>query len=171
MPEATPQPPAGVPSRVLGSTRAQLVYFAAAALYFELAIIRFTAAEVLYLGYFSNFILITAFVGLGVGFLSLRRGIILDDAIPFALLFIFALVLVSEFDVNILRDHFGLFFFGNISGRAGLPGALLMVILFLSTAIFFAAVGARVARTFVLFMPLQAYTWDIAGSLQRHPRP
>lgn len=151
--------------RGIMSRRSQLVFLSAAALYFELAIIRFTAAEVLYLGYFSNFILITAFVGLGVGFLSLRRGIILDDVIPFALLFIFSLVLVSEFDVNILRDHFGLFFFGNVSGRAGLPGAVLLVILFLSTAIFFVAIGARVARTFVLFEPLQAYTWDIAGSL------
>lgn len=155
----------GVSSHEWRSRRLQLACFAAAALYFELAVIRFTAAEVLYLGYFSNFILITAFVGLGVGFLSLRRGIILDDIIPFALLFIFSLVLVSEFDVNILRDHFGLFFFGNISGRAGLPGALLMVILFLSTAAFFAAIGARVARTFALFEPLQAYSWDIAGSL------
>ena len=170
MAEQTPHSPTGVRSEGIpalspGHRRAQLVFFAAAALYFELAIIRFTAAEVLYLGYFSNFILITAFVGLGIGFLSLHRGIIFDDAIPFTLLFIFSLVLVSEFDVNILRDHFGLFFFGNISGRAGLPGALLMVILFLSTAIFFAAIGARVARTFVQFEPLQAYTLDITGSL------
>ncbi|MGH8248495.1 MAG: spermidine synthase, partial [Gammaproteobacteria bacterium] len=135
------------------------------ALYFELAIIRFTAAEVLYLGFFSNFILITAFVGLGVGFLSVRRGIRLDDLVPFALLFIFALVLVSEFDVKMLANHFGLFFFGNVQGRAGLPGALLFVILFLAAAGFFAALGSRVGRAFTLFEPLQAYSYDIGGSL------
>lgn len=145
--------------------RLQLIFFAAAALYFELALIRFTAAEVLYLGYFSNFMLITAFVGLGVGFLSFRKGIHLDDTIPFMLLFIFALVLVSEFDVNILRDRFGLFFFGNVAGRAGLPGAALMLILFLASAMFFAALGGRVARAFAAFAPLQAYTLDITGSL------
>ena len=143
----------------------QLVAFAAAALYFELAIIRFTGAEVLYLAYFSNFILITAFVGLSVGFLSVRRKLELDNVIPFTLLFLFALVLASEFDVNILRNHFGLFFFGNVSGRTGLPGAVLMVVLFIAAAAFFCAVGARVGRAFAGFTPLQAYGYDIFGSL------
>ena len=52
----------------------QLVFYAAAVLYFELGIIRFTAAEVLYMGFFSNFILISVFVGLGLGFLAARRA-------------------------------------------------------------------------------------------------
>jgi spermidine synthase len=152
-------------AQALNGAAPRLVFSAAGALYFELAIIRFTAAEVLYLGYFSNFMLITAFVGLGVGFLSHRRGIDLDDVAPLMLLFIFALVLVSEIDVSVLRDRFGLFFFGNISGRAGLPGAVLMVVLFLATAAFFAAVGARVAAAFSEFRPLTAYTLDLCGSL------
>lgn len=143
----------------------QLLLFAAGALYFELAIIRFTAAEVLYLGYFSNFMLITAFVGLGVGFLIQSRGVELDDLIPFMLLFIFGLVLVSEIDVSILRDRFGLFFFGNVGGRAGLPGAALMAVLFLASAAFFAAIGARIAAAFAGLAPLRAYSLDVAGSL------
>lgn len=142
-----------------------LALLAAGALYFELALIRFTAAEVLYLGYFSNFILITAFVGLGVGLLAASRDVDLGQALPFTLLFLFALVLVSKFDVDILRNHFGLFFFGNVTGQAGVPAALLMVVLFLATAAFFAAVGARLGVAFMGFAPLQAYTWDVAGSL------
>jgi spermidine synthase len=157
--------PRRAPAALNSRRAAQLVFFAAGALYFELAIIRFSAAEVLYLGYFSNFMLITAFVGLGVGFLSHRRGIDLDAAVPLMLLFMFALVLVSEIDVSVLRDRFGLFFFGNVAGRAGLPGAVLMVVLFLSAAAFFAAVGARVARAFSEFAPLTAYTLDLCGSL------
>ena len=142
-----------------------LVMLSAGALYFELALIRFTAAEVLYLGYFSNFILITAFVGLGVGFLAAGRQLDLGQALPFTLLFLFALVLVSKFDVDILRNHFGLFFFGNIAGQAGVPAALLMVALFVVTAAFFAGIGARLGATFAYFAPLQAYTLDISGSL------
>lgn len=142
-----------------------LVLLAAGMLYFELALIRFTAAEVLYLGYFSNFILITAFVGLGVGFLAAARQMDLGQWLPFLLLFLFALVLVSKFDVDILRNHFGLFFFGNIAGQAGVPAALLMVVLFVSTAAFFAAIGARLGAAFLEFSPLSAYTWDVAGSL------
>lgn len=142
-----------------------LALLAAGALYFELTLIRFTAAEVLYLGYFSNFILITAFVGLGIGFLAAHRRLDLGQLLPCTLLFIFALVLVSKFDVDILRNHFGLFFFGNVTGQAGLPAALLMVVLFLATAAFFAGIGARLGAAFASFAPLQAYTWDVAGSL------
>lgn len=143
----------------------ELIAFSAAALYFELAIIRFTAAEVLYLGYFSNFILISSFVGLGLGFLSARKNIDFDGYLPFLLLFLFSLVLVSRFDVEILKNHFGLFFFGNIKGRAGLPGALLLVILFIATVMFFLCIGRRIALVFMTFKSLRAYTYDITGSL------
>jgi hypothetical protein len=142
-----------------------LALLAAGTLYFELALIRFTAAEVLYLGYFSNFILITAFVGLGVGFLAANRHMDLGQWVPFVLLFLFALVLVSKFDVDILRNRFGLFFFGNVTGQAGVPAALLMVVLFAGTAAFFAGAGARLGLAFMGFAPLAAYSWDVAGSL------
>ena len=143
----------------------QLVFFSAAALYLELAIIRFTAAEVLYLGYFSNFILISTFVGLGLGFLSVNKKNDFHIYIPFILLFMFSLVLVSEIDVSILKDHFGLFYFGNVQGRAGIPGAILLFILFLSTVFLFIGIGNRIACAFKYFVPLKAYTWDITGSL------
>jgi len=143
----------------------RLVCFAAASLYLELAIIRFTAAEVLYLGFFSNFILISAFVGLGLGFLSARRGLELGRFVPYCLLFVFALCLVSKFDANVLRDKFGLFFFGNVAGRAGLPGSLLLFILFVATAGLFAGLGDLIGGLFPRFSALHAYTLDIAGSL------
>ena len=143
----------------------ELIAFSAAALYLELAIIRFTAAEVLYLGYFSNFILISSFVGLGLGFLAKKELESLDYSLPFFFLFLFSIVLVSEFDVSILKNHFGLFFFGNLQGRAGLPGALLLVILFVTTVFVFAGIGRRIAIAFKQFTPLKAYSLDITGSL------
>ncbi|MBN2358712.1 MAG: spermidine synthase [Deltaproteobacteria bacterium] len=143
----------------------QLVTLAAASLYFELAIIRFTSAEVLYLGYFSNFIMITAFLGLGIGFLSVPRAIPLERVMPGALLFLFALVLVAPFDVTALKNHYGLFYFGNIEGESGLPGVVLLVVLFFSTAVIFAGLGRSIGALFGHFTPLAAYTLDILGSL------
>ena len=143
----------------------RLISFAAASLYLELALIRFTAGEVVYLGYFSNFILISAFVGLGLGFLSVDKKVDLDKYIPILILFLFALVLASKFDVDILRNHFGLFFFGNIKKPVGLPGAVLLVILFLTTVFIFAGIGNRIADAFKIFKPIKAYTLDIFGSL------
>lgn len=146
----------------------QLFLFAAAVLYFELAIIRFASSEVLYLGYFNNFVLLSAFVGLGLGFLSAKTlsseaGALRGFGI--SLVFIFALILVARFDVNFLKNHDGLHFFGNVLGTSGLPGWLLLVILFFSIVSLFFVLGREVGRLFGYFKPLQAYALDVGGSL------
>ena len=143
----------------------ELAAFSAAALYLELAVIRFTGGEVLYLGYFSNFILISTFVGLGLGFLSINSRFAADRYLPFSLLFLFALVLSAKIDVDILRNHFGLFFFGTVKGRAGLPGALLLFVLFITVGMVFMGIGRRIALAFGRFQSLRAYSIDITGSL------
>ena len=43
-------------------------------LFLELALIRWLGANVLYLGYFSNLILLGSFLGIGLGFLIDRPG-------------------------------------------------------------------------------------------------
>src|SRR5687768_10791756 len=115
----------------------QLVLFSAAILYLELAIIRYTSAEVLYLGFFSNFILVTVFVGLGLGFLSSQQPK-LEHATayyyPVLFVFLFALILVTRFDVDFLKDHDGLHFFGNVLGSSRIPGWILLPVLFFVVA-------------------------------------
>ena len=143
----------------------QLTLLAAASLYFELVLIRFTSAEVLYLGYFSNFVLISAFAGLGLGFLASGRSFRLEKFYPFTLLFLFAIVLVSQFDVDFLTNRGGLFFFGNVKGQSGLPGVVLLPVLFVSVVAFFVILGQQIGRAFANFSSLKAYTLDIAGSL------
>ena len=44
------------------------------ALFLELLVIRWTGSHVLYLSYFSNFVLLGCFLGLGVGSLTARRS-------------------------------------------------------------------------------------------------
>lgn len=128
-------------------------------------VIRFTAAEILYLGFFSNFILLTAFVGLGMGFLLSNTKLELKSYFPFALVFLFSLVLISNFDADILRSQKGLFFYGFDSKEGGLPAVVLLPILFVTTAFMFAALGQQTGRLFKYFSPLKAYTLDIIGSL------
>jgi SAM-dependent methyltransferase len=143
----------------------ELVAFAAASLYLELAIIRFTAAQVIYLGYFSNFVLLSAFVGLGTGFTAAGRKTELLRALPYLLLFLASAVLVAVFDVSFLRNRGGLFYFGNAMGSSGVPGTVLLPILFLTIAGLFAAIGQRIGRLFGEFEPLVAYSLDVGGSL------
>ena len=43
-------------------------------LFVELALIRWTGANVLHLSYFSNFVLLGSFLGIGLGFLRARHA-------------------------------------------------------------------------------------------------
>src|SRR5688572_5960231 len=56
----------------------QLVAVSAAALLFELAFIRYANSTVQILAYFTNFLVISAFLGLGVGSLLRKRNWMLD---------------------------------------------------------------------------------------------
>jgi hypothetical protein len=50
--------------------RLRLLLSSALMLFLELALIRWTAANIVHLGYFSNFVLLGSLLGVGVGFLS-----------------------------------------------------------------------------------------------------
>ncbi len=54
--------------------RAQLVLTAFLMLFVELALIRWLGANVLYLAYFSNVVLLGSFLGIGLGFLWTSRS-------------------------------------------------------------------------------------------------
>ncbi len=149
----------------LRRTSLRLVCLAAASLYLELAVIRFTSAEVLYLGYFSNLILITAFLGLGLGFLSVKNKRPISRLYPFLLLFLFSIILVAPFDATALKNRHGLFFFGNVEAASGLSGPTLLAILAITSIGLFATIGRMVGGVFVELKPLRAYTLDIGGSL------
>lgn len=132
-------------------------------LFVELALIRWTGSNVLYLSYFSNFILLASFLGIGLGFLLADRSWNLFPLAPFALLALVAFVRI--FPVQIDRSGSELIFFGALGTRSGLPPWLTLPVLFLGVAGIMALIGQGVARTFRRFAPLEAYRLDIMGSL------
>src|SRR5256885_6357503 len=52
-----------------GLLKARLLGLSFLMLFVELALIRWTGSNILYLSYFSNFILLASFLGIGLGFL------------------------------------------------------------------------------------------------------
>ena len=52
------------------NVRARLVLSSGLMLFLELALIRWLSANVVHLGYFSNFVLLGSFLGVGLGFLA-----------------------------------------------------------------------------------------------------
>jgi Spermine/spermidine synthase domain len=132
-------------------------------LFVELALIRWLGANIVYLSYYSNFVLLGSFLGIGVGFLRARSRVSLFPWAPVALALLVLFVL--RFPVQISHTSGKqLIFFGPLK-TTGLPTWLMLPVIFLAVAAVMAMIGEGVARTFVRFRPLDAYRLDIAGSI------
>ena len=88
----------------------RLVLLSGLMLFVELALIRWTGSNVVYLSYFSNFVLLGRFLGIGLGFLRGTSRIDLFPYAPLALAILVGAVLV--FPVEIDRSGSDLIFFG-----------------------------------------------------------
>ena len=142
--------------------RVRLVLLSFLMLFVELALIRWTGSNVIYLAYFSNFVLLGSFLGIGIGFLRARARVDLFSYAPIALAFFVGFVLI--FPVEIDRYGADLIFFGAYK-PTGLPLWLTLPLIFGAVAAMMAMIAEGVARTFVKFDALEAYRLDIAGSI------
>jgi hypothetical protein len=150
----------GSPGRAL---KLRLLALSFLMLFVELALIRWTGANVVYLSYFSNFVLLGSFLGIGLGFLRARSRVNLFPWASVALALLIGFVLV--FPVQINRAGNQLLFFTSTLKTTGLPTWVTLPILFLAVAAVMMMIGEGVARTFVQFRPLDAYRLDILGSI------
>lgn len=131
-------------------------------LFLELALIRWAGSNVLYLSYFSNFVLLGSFLGIGIGFLRAGARRRLFGYAPLALAALVAFV--RAFPVEVRSTGSDVIFFGIVE-RTGPPGYLVLGIIFVAVTAAMAFVGEGVARTFAEFPPLEAYRLDLLGSL------
>ena len=130
-------------------------------LFVELALIRGAAANIVYLTFFTNFILLASFLGIGIGFLR-SRSADLFRWVP-ALLAAIALYVVL-FPATIgFRDGQPLFV--GLRGGWVIPEPISLAIVFLMTTAVMACVAQRVAQLFSMFRPLEAYRVDVLGSV------
>jgi hypothetical protein len=141
----------------------RLVLLSFLMLFVELALIRWLGANIVYLSYYSNFVLLGSFLGIGLGFLRARSRINLFGWTPVALTLL--VLFVQRFPVQISHTTGKqLIFFGALK-TTGLPTWLMLPAIFLAVAAVMAMIGQGVARTFIRFTPLEAYRLDILGSI------
>src|SRR5688500_5668706 len=88
----------------------RLVLLSCLMLFVELALIRWTGSNVVFLSYFSNFVLLGSFLGIGIGFLRGRAKTNLFPWAPIALAFFVGFILI--FPVQIDRSGSDLIYFG-----------------------------------------------------------
>ena len=131
-------------------------------LFLELALIRWTAANIVHLGYFSNFVLLGSFLGVGVGFLRVGRTSRAPLYFPVCLALLVAAVL--RFPVTVDRSGSDLIFFTSLH-TSGPPPWLALPLVFVGVAVVMAGPGELVGRCFTQLGRLDAYRLDLLGSL------
>ncbi|MBV9543143.1 MAG: hypothetical protein JOY61_02055 [Chloroflexi bacterium] len=137
-------------------------------LYAELLCIRWMPAHVRFLSYFTNFILLASFLGLGVGILSVRssRRLPLGPK-TFSLVFLFAAILIALTRFELKIGSAGVLYYGaGESGSAPPENALVLPAAFLLVSLLFVCIGRPLGVLLgQVTPPLRAYGMDIVGSL------
>src|SRR5205085_1613049 len=145
-----------------GSGRARLFLLSFLMLFVELGLIRWTGAYDIYLAFFTNFVLLASFLGVGVGFLRARAEEDLFRGAPWVLAALVAFLAV--FPVEGGKVHGRLHFVGAF-GWPALPQWISLPIVFALSFATMAAIAQGVARAFARFEPLEAYRLDVLGSV------
>ena len=131
-------------------------------LFLELALIRWLGANVIHLSYFSNFVLLGSFLGIGAGFLISRKS---WSVWPVSMPLLSILVVgVLCFPVTIERTGSDVIYFTSLEAN-GPPAWLALPIIFAMVAIVLAGPAEVVGRCFGKLPPLAAYRYDLIGSL------
>lgn len=152
------------PVPILAGPHARLFLTSATILFVELLLIRWIPANVIYVGFFSNFILMASFLGIGLGIL-LGRARSQVPVSPFSLVLLALVILVYVAQVNIRftpddRVLFGL----ELNSSADVNVVVLPLVIAFVTALL-AALALPLGGMLRSLPPLRAYGVDIAGSL------
>ena len=140
----------------------RLLWASGLMLFLELALIRWLGSNIVHLSYFSNFVLLGSFLGIGAGFLISRKS---WSVWPICLPLLAVLVIgVIYFPVSIEREGSDLIYFTNLQVE-GPPAWLALPVIFVLVAIILAGPAELVGRCFAQLRPLSAYRYDLIGSL------
>ena len=134
-------------------------------LFLETALIRWMPAYVRLLAYFSNFILLASFLGIGVGCLLAGRRRNLFVWFPLIQFAVIAAVDRLRLEVALPSTSTIYFSSGTTSSVVPVESTLLLPLLFMSVAVLFVTVAHRMGRELSGRPPLRAYVINLLGSL------
>jgi len=131
------------------------------ALFLELMVIRWAPAVVRLIAYYANLMLISSFLGLGVGAIIGKTRKSLFGFLPALLLTNIVFLLLAHFVTMPSAASESRFY----APTPALVRYLCLIAIFFSNAIVFVPLGQRIGRLFDTLPPLHAYSWDLGGSL------
>jgi len=140
----------------------QLFAVSFVSLFLELMLIRWSPAVVRLIAYYANLLLISSFLGLGIGAMQgLRRKSLFGLFPPLLLLHVGVLLLCRQ--AILPGSGLELRFGGEEHAR--LLNYAVLVGVFLANAAVFVPLGQRIGSLFESLPALKAYAWDLSGSL------
>jgi hypothetical protein len=151
-------------SLLINGVRLRIFLVSFTLLFFELLCIRWIPAYVRYLSYFTNFVLLASFLGMGLGILAARRASFRFPPFPLMVLLLTAVVAVNRFELNISSTDV-LYFGSGTHGVAQAESFILLPLIFTFVAAAFIPLARTLGSLFTQTAPLTAYTFDILGSL------
>ena len=139
-------------------------------LFYELALIRWLPSSILSLAYFSNVVLISSFLGFGLGcLLTGRRSLFRFFPVLLALTTLF-FVGFRFFEIVVPTGTQDWIWSGYAGNRMENPPiqigitAALAIVFFLNTLLFI-PIGQLMGRLMEAFTPIKAYTINVVGSI------
>src|SRR4051812_26326332 len=127
-------------------------------LFFELLCIRWIPAYVRYLSYFTNFILLASFLGMGLGILAARKPAFRFPSFPLMVSSLTAVVAVNRFELKISSTDV-LYFGSGAHGVAPAESFILLPLIFTFVAAAFIPLARTLGSLFTKTAPLTAYTF------------
>ncbi|HUR21334.1 MAG TPA: hypothetical protein VMZ90_11035, partial [Vicinamibacterales bacterium] len=134
-------------------------------LFLEIALIRWLPANIRLLSFFSNFILLASFLGIGLGCLLAQARVRLFNWFPFILLAITAGALYFRIEVSVVATGAIYFSSGTNENLLQIESVLLLPAIFFVVVAIFTALAQRMGREMTSLPALPAYTWNVTGSL------
>lgn len=139
----------------------QLLALSFAALFLELMVIRWVPCVIRFVAYYANLLLISSFLGLGIGAMLSARGWRLFRWFPLLLAIYIGALLLSQpvtMPGSASEIRFYLLDFPLVS-----YGVLTLI--FALNAALFVPLGEKIGSLFEELPNLRAYSWDLVGSL------
>jgi len=134
-------------------------------LFLELALIRWIPAYVRLVGYFSNLILLGAFLGIGLGMLWSKCRRKLWGFFPFSLILLLLLVVVYRVEIDLTSSEVLFFKPLDVKTIPIVEPEYVLPVIFLAVALVFSTIAQEFGKLFASLKPLTAYSIDIAGAI------
>jgi predicted membrane-bound spermidine synthase len=131
-------------------------------LFLELMVIRWVPGSIRLVAYYANLMLISSFLGIGLGAMLAERRVNLIRWFP-SLLAADVLFLALSRNVLLPGSSIELRFY--MSSAVGLTNYLVLLGVFFLNAALFIPLGEQIGQQFQRLSNLRAYAWDLSGSL------